>query len=270
MVRVDRESRFAQAQTTRRNIMAIGVIAGAAIVARARSANAKDKEKHDQKEKQHGRNSACFLKGTKIQTALGERNIEELAIGDQLPTVFGGTRPIQWIGHYRYQKSDPSKPWGKHALPVRVARSALAPDVPHADLVLSQGHALYIDGALVQVGGLINGTTIALHAAEEFDELEFFHIKIETHDLIFAEGAPCETLLSVDENANNFADYYRRYGTPQTEEQPCLPILSYNSGRSQIRSRLRSAISPWYDRRHQFDIIRDRLEERALALAPAG
>src|SRR5262245_61993739 len=154
MVRVDRESRFAQAHTTRRNIMAIGAIAGAAIVARARTANAKDKEKHDEKEKQHGRTSACSLKCTKTQTPFGERNIEEWALGGELPPVFGGMRPIQWIGHYRYQKSDPSKPWGKHALPVRVARSALAPDVPHADLVLSQGHALYIDGALVQVGGL--------------------------------------------------------------------------------------------------------------------
>lgn len=240
--------------------MAMGVISAAAVVARARPAKAGNR----------GHGHSCFLKGTKIQTVLGERKIEDLAIGDVLPTEFGGMRPIQWIGCYRYQKSDPSKPWGKYVLPVRVARSALAPGVPHADLFLTQWHALYVDGALVQVGGLINGTTIALYAAQEFDELEFFHIKLETHDLIQAEGTLCETLLSVDENANNFADYYRRYGTPQTEEQPCVPILSYVCGRSQIASRFRSAISPWFDRRHQFDVIRDRLEERALVLEAAG
>ena len=39
----------------------------------------------------------CFLKGTKIQTAEGERKTEDLAIGDLLPTMFGGLRPVQWI-----------------------------------------------------------------------------------------------------------------------------------------------------------------------------
>jgi len=264
MAEVDRERQIARAQKTRRNIMAMGVIAGAAVVARARPAKAGQNGQGQNGQGQNGGNHSCFLRGTKIQTVLGERKIEDLAIGDLLPTVFGGIRPIQWIARYRYRKSDPSRPWGKDVLPVRVARSALAPDVPHADLFLTQRHALYVDGALVRVGGLINGATIALYAAEEFDELEFFHIKLETHDLIHVEGAVCETLQSVDENANNFADYYRKYGMPQTEEQPCVPILSYNGGRSQIKSRFRSAISPWFDRRHQFDIIRDRLEERAL------
>jgi hypothetical protein len=108
---------------------------------------------------------------------------------------------------------------------------------------------------------------LTLHPAEEFSELEFFHIKLETHDVIHAEGAPCETLLTVDESLRNFADYFRRYGEPQGEDQPCVPVLSYGgSGRRAIKSRLRSAMSPWIDHRQQFDVIRDRLEERALAL----
>ena len=44
----------------------------------------------------------CFLKGTKIVTAEGERKIENLAICDLLPTMFGGLRPIQWIGRSWY------------------------------------------------------------------------------------------------------------------------------------------------------------------------
>src|SRR5690348_9944718 len=67
----------------------------------------------------------CFLKGTQIRTAEGERRIEDLAIGDLLPTLSGVLRPVQWIGRYRVKKSDPSKAWAKEALPVRLARSAL-------------------------------------------------------------------------------------------------------------------------------------------------
>ncbi len=132
----------------------------------------------------------CFLKGTKIRMAEGERKIEDLAIGDLLPTMFGGLRPIQWIGRYPFKKSDPAKPWIKPALPIRIARSALAPDVPHADLYVTAAHSLLVDGVLAPAETLINGTTITRYEAREHDELEFFHIKLESHDVVYAEGAP--------------------------------------------------------------------------------
>ena len=197
----------------------------------------------------------CFLKGTRIRTDKGDRKVEDLAIGDLLPTVFGGVRPIQWIARYRYKKSDPGKSWVKDVRPVCIARSALAADVPHADLYLTQGHALFIDGVLVPVGSLINGTTITLCDALEFDELEYFHIKLESHDVIYAEGAPSETLGRVDENASNFAEYLRRYGAPPTAEPLCAPLLGYNGGRNEFKSRIRSAVSPWRDHREKIDIV---------------
>ena len=43
----------------------------------------------------NGNGANCFQKGTKILTADGERKIEDLAIGDLLPTMFGGLRPVQ-------------------------------------------------------------------------------------------------------------------------------------------------------------------------------
>jgi hypothetical protein len=208
---------------------------------------------------------SCFLKGTTIRTADGERRVEELAVGDLLPTVFGGIRPIQWIGRYSFKKSDPAKAWVKDILPVRVARSALGPDIPHADLYVTQAHALLIDGVLVPACLLINDTSIALYDPGELEALEFFHIKLELHDVIYAEGAPCETLVSVDENAANFAEYLRQYGPPMIEDTRCAPWVGFGR-RIEIQSRFRSAISPWIDRRQKFDVIRDKLEERGIAL----
>jgi Hint domain len=77
--------------------------------------------------------------------------------------------------------------WVKDALPVRIARSALAPNVPHTDLYVTRGHSLLIDGVLVPAEVLINGTTITRYEAREYDELEFFHIKLESHDVVYAE-----------------------------------------------------------------------------------
>ena len=97
----------------------------------------------------------------------------------------------------------------KDALPVRIARSALSPDVPHTDLYVTGYHSLLIDGVLVPAEMLINGVTATSCEAREYDQLEYFHIKLESHDVIYAEGAPVETLLTVDEFAVNFAGYLR-------------------------------------------------------------
>jgi hypothetical protein len=214
---------------------------------------------------QNGQN-ACFLRGTAIRTVDGgDKRIEDLAVGDLLPAVFGGVCPIQWIGRYHSKRPDPTKAWVKDVLPIRVARSALGPDIPHTDLFVTKAHALLIDDVLVPVCNLINGSTVTPYDASRLDELEFFHIKLEHHDVIWADGAPCETLLDVDENAINFAEYLREYGPPISNTIPCAPRVSFGN-RIEIKSRFRSAISPWLDRRQKLDIIRDKLEEGEVAL----
>ena len=67
---------------------------------------------------------------------------------------------------------------------------------------------------------------------------QLFHIKLESHDVIYAEGAPVETLLKVEESAVNFADYLRRHGRPATEEARCAPFLYIGGGRDELKSRI--------------------------------
>ena len=256
------------AQRTRRNTMKMGaILAFAALGSVSKTDPASANCGHNGKLVGNGCSSGdgpnCFLKGTTIRTVSGDRKIEDLAVGDLLPTMFGGLRPVQWIGRYPRKKSDPSKPWIKNALPVRIARSALAPNVPRADLYVTGFHSLLIDSVLVPAEALINGTTITRYEAREHDELEFFHIKLESHDVVYAEGVPAETLLNVEESAVNFAEYFRRYGTPTTEEARCAPLV-HIGGRRELKSRFRSALSPWIDLRNRADVVRDQLEERGF------
>src|SRR5215467_3434196 len=99
-----------KAETTRRgllthNVKAIAVIAaGAAMTrltpARAQSGGGNNNNNGNSGGSNGGNNNnnggkgqnKCFLKGTKIQTVEGERSVEDLGIGDLLPTVFGGVR----------------------------------------------------------------------------------------------------------------------------------------------------------------------------------
>jgi hypothetical protein len=237
--------------TARRNLVkALGVIAAAGAATIARPAKAV---------------APCFLPGTRIRTRYGDKAIETLSEGDEVLTASGAFRPIQWIARSRYERADQAKPWVRDVLPVRIRRSAIADNVPSADLLVSRAHALFIDGLLIPAGDLVNGETIVIDEAADLTALEYLHLKLESHDVILAEGAPCETLRGANENVANFAEYLRRFGA--AEEAPCAPIGGYNGGRSQLASRLRSAASPFVDRRTPFDQARDRLERRALALA---
>ncbi len=213
-----------------------------------------------------GGGGQCFLRGTRILTTTGYRDVEDLAVGDFLPTRFGGSSPIKWVSNRSFEKADRERPWPVKVRPVRIARSALDDNVPHADLLLTAAHALFIDGVLVPAGDLVNGTTITLDEADEFDRLDYFHIKLENHGVIDAQGASCETLLSLSESDATFDDYVRKYGPRESSEMPCAPRLGLNGRRAELMSQLRSAVSVWFDRRRALDVIRDRIEERGLAL----
>lgn len=113
---------------------------------------------------------------------------------------------------------------------------------------MTPAHTLFVDGVLVPAGSLVNGTSIILDDADDHDTLEFFHIELQRHDVIQAENTLCETLLAA-------------------EQQRCAPLVEFNGGRSQLKSRIRSALAPLVDKRHRLDVIRDRIEERGLASA---
>ena len=111
-------------QSSRRNLIRISALLASAIIAKTTPMAAANNNNNNNNNNSNSDRS-CFLKGTTIRTVDGDIKIEDLAVGDLLPTVFGGICPIQWVGRYRFKRSDPTKAWVKNVLPIRVARSAL-------------------------------------------------------------------------------------------------------------------------------------------------
>jgi hypothetical protein len=214
----------------------------------------------------------CFLKGTRIWTPDGESRVEDLRINDLVVTSTGNAKPIQWVWRRRFDLR-PGQKCAEEIAPVRVARSALGPNTPHRDLYLSRYHCLYIDGVLIPAVDLVNGSTIARVYDIHLREVEYFHIKLERHSVIYAEGAACETLQSV--NAINsdeieFEQYRRLYGEPVLPDGPVAPLLAYNGGRARLRGHIRSIVSHVIDVRSKLEIVRDDLRERAQSLSQDG
>jgi hypothetical protein len=153
---------------------------------------------------------SCFLRGTHIRTPRREVPVDELAIGQQVLTVAGAARPVKWVGRRAYDprfiKDHPE------IFPILVRRDALADGLPQRDLYLSQGHALLIDGRLIQVELLENGVSIR-RLPRWTEPLEYFHVELDSHDVIFAEGVPAESFNDSD-NRNQFQnadEFWRLY-----------------------------------------------------------
>jgi len=219
-----------------------------------------------------GNNQNCFLRGTSIKTPTGEVCIEDLRIGDNIETMNGKAATVRWIGRQVYKRNSPS--WAASVMPIRISRHAFDQRTPHSDLYLSPNHALYIDGVLIRAKDLVNGLSIAPSLPADRQIIEYFHIVLDTHEVVFAEGAPAETFLLRDSNHEsftNFAEYTRLYPAGLCPPMvPFAPIVGYEGGRENLMALLRLGIPRFMGLRDPVQHARDRFALRARETAGAG
>lgn len=139
----------------------------------------------------------CFAEGTRIATPHGQIPVEALRVGDTVITAAGQARPIRWIGSRTMHPHRHPRPLA--VTPIRVRRHALADGVPARDLRLSPEHALVVRHGLVPVRLLVNGGSITRET--ECPRVTYFHIELDTHDILLAEGAPAESYLDTGNRA---------------------------------------------------------------------
>jgi len=179
----------------------------------------------------------CFCEGTSIETEHGARPVESLAIGDRVLTMSGALRPIKWIGRRSYAGRFIAM--NRDVLPICIEAGALEEGVPRRDLRVSPHHAMYIDGVLIEAKDLVNGASI--QQAESVESVAYFHIELDSHDVIFAEGAATESFIDDESRGlfQNAEDYYARYGDDAREPgQYCAPRLFDGAVVEAVRRRL--------------------------------
>ena len=180
----------------------------------------------------------CFCRGTFIRTPCGNKRVEKLQIGDEVMTASGAARPIKWIGRRSYLGRFVMG--SKDILPVCIKAGALADNLPRRDLWISPNHAMYLDGVLIEAKDLVNGVSIV--QAERVEQLEYFHIELETHDVIVAEGALAETYIDDDNrlmfhNAHEYREHNPAVATA-TIARYCAPRLDEGYELETIRRRI--------------------------------
>ncbi|MBO9446498.1 Hint domain-containing protein [Ruegeria sp. R14_0] len=148
----------------------------------------------------------CYSLGTLIRTPDGDIPIEHLSPDDLVVTMDHGAQPIRWA---ESAFLSPEQLETNPALyPIEIAKNALGPNCPERNLRVSPQHRMLVTGPFVE---LLFGETQALVAARHLVGLPgvrvvkpekgvtYVHVLLDRHEILFAEGAPSESLYLGDE-----------------------------------------------------------------------
>jgi hypothetical protein len=143
--------------------------------------------------------TACFLKGTLILTEHGYVAIEDIKVGDELVSngsILDNKTPKQtgdelkkviWKGKQTIKNID------RETNPIVIKKHALGKNTPFQDLSVSPNHGLVVDDAFRPARDFINNDTIL--EDNETKELEYYHLELEGHCIISANGVLTESYL---------------------------------------------------------------------------
>ncbi len=173
-----------------------------------------------------------------ILTSEGEVAVESLKVGDHVVTASGTARPIRWIGRRSFDIRRHAVP--SSVMPVRILAGAFAGDLPRRDLVVSPGHSLFVDDSLIPVRFLVNGTTIVQDRS--VDTVTYFHVELDSHDVLLAEGLPAESYLDTGnrrdfENAGRVVTLHPLFEAKDWADT-CAPLLKSGPTVEAVKSRL--------------------------------
>lgn len=154
----------------------------------------------------------CFAAGTHIATPHGNRPVESLIAGDLLITKSGDPKPL--VLNMSRALSDQDLRDNPKLYPVRISAGALGNGLPARDLLVSRQHRILITSKIAK---RMFGTTEVLLPAIKLTELPgiyvdesvasviYHHLLLESHQVIFAESAPAESLLTGEEALQTLA-----------------------------------------------------------------
>lgn len=148
-------------------------------------------------------NVVCFARGTSLMTAAGPKLIEDLKAGDVLDTLSNGHKPVQWVGRSKINEHVLRRNYKLR--PVCIRAGALGHGLPQDDLWVSRQHRVLISSKIaLEMFGVSDVLIPAIkliglpgiEVDDTVDEVEYFHVLLDAHEVVFAHGAPAESLYT--------------------------------------------------------------------------
>ncbi|SMR81628.1 Hint domain-containing protein [Aliiroseovarius halocynthiae] len=138
----------------------------------------------------------CFAQGTGILTPDGEVSVEQLSPGDKVCTLNSGDQTIRWVGIRSVPAID-------KLAPIRIKAGALGQGLPKQDLCVSRQHRMLCRSKVAKrmfdtPEALISANKLTVLSGvrqdDSFGWITYCHILCDTHEVVYANGMPAETL----------------------------------------------------------------------------
>lgn len=150
----------------------------------------------------------CFVQGTEIRIVdkdgqISEVSVNDVAVGDLVITNDQRAEPVRWIGSSSVSAAQIIV--NDKLRPVRIAANALGDGYPSKDLLVSRQHRILVRSAVAE--RIFNEREVLIPAiklvgidgveiAQAVEDVEYFHILFDQHEIICSNGAWSESLFT--------------------------------------------------------------------------
>ncbi|WP_299988473.1 Hint domain-containing protein [uncultured Ruegeria sp.] len=150
----------------------------------------------------------CFVGGTNVRLRDGQKAVENLKVGDQVEVLDptgkeAGFATLLRVFRRRISASELAA--NPKLRPVRISAGALGHGLPLRDLVVSRQHRMLVSSKIVErmfkisevLVPAVNLTALpGIFVDQDGESVEYFHLLFDQHKVIYAEGAPSESLFT--------------------------------------------------------------------------
>ncbi len=180
----------------------------------------------------------CLCAGTMIETPNGTTAVEDLSVGDTVLTKGNGPQRLRWVGSKTVDFTAQGATAEK-LRPVRISAGALGQGLPAKDLLVSRQHRMLVSSKVsermfgspdVLVSAIKLAALPGIYVDEEITEVSYFHLLFDQHEVIFADGAPSESLFTGPEAIKAISEEAREEIFtlfPQVKRQGYAPETAY-------------------------------------------
>ncbi len=143
----------------------------------------------------------CFHGDARILTPAGAVKAADVKVGDLVETQ-NGVQAVRWVGR-RHVTTDQMAQTDK-LCPVRISAGSLGNGLPERDLLVSRQHRMVVSAAQakricgaeeVLVSAIRLTALPGIFVDDTVDAFDYVHILLDNHEILYANGAPSESLL---------------------------------------------------------------------------
>lgn len=152
---------------------------------------------------ENGTGIPCLVRGSRVLTDKGYVAVETLQPGHRVETRDNGFQPVRWTGRATVTAAAQAR--DEKLRPVRICAGSLGLGAPARDLLVSRQHRMLVQSRIAKRMFDTSEVLIPAHRLTalpgvfiepDLQDVEYFHILFDRHEVIYANGVPTESLFT--------------------------------------------------------------------------